>query len=134
MRSPSSLSPTYSPPLFVIVLLRRGDLAVHVVKRARRTDERRGDRKRPGITETPVQPLADEDEHHDDGRELDPDPGEVGTGQTLGGALLRPLFVIHSALKLTACEDFHKLSSAVQPNAARKFTSSQVHETCEVSL
>ncbi|HST08325.1 MAG TPA: hypothetical protein VLJ83_09135 [Gemmatimonadaceae bacterium] len=123
MRSPSSLSPAFSPPpLFIILLLRRRNLAVDVVKRARRSDKDCGDRKHPGIAKASVQPLADEDEYHDYGRELDPDPSEIGTGQTLRGALLRPFFLIHSALKLTACEDFHKLGSTLEPKAARKFT------------
>src|SRR4051812_24451247 len=121
MQSPSSLSPTHSPALFVVTLLRRGNPAIHAVERARCTEKNAADREHPGSTETMIEPLANEGEDEHGDRELNPHSGELGAGQTLRGAVLRPLFIVHCAMKLTACEDFHKRKWPVQPKATRRF-------------
>src|SRR4051812_23540112 len=133
MRSPSSLSPIYSPPLFVVTLLGYGNLAIHAVERAACSEKNSCDGEHPGFTEATVEPLTEEREDEDPSRELDSEPGEVGARQSLRRALFRPLFVIHPARKLTACEDFHKQIAPSSRRQPEDSPASQLHETCEVS-
>src|SRR6185295_16682228 len=107
MRAPSFPSPPHSP-ILVVPFLGRRDLAIDAVKRPARPYNHADDGEQPVGTDAVIDPLSDVQEQDDCKRELDPDPGEIGAGETLGGALLRPFLVIHSAMKLTACEEFHK--------------------------
>src|SRR6185436_387708 len=116
---PASHFPLPAPSLLVVLFLRRGDLAVHTVERARSTDEDAGYREHPVATESSIKPLSGEQEDDDGERELDPQAGEIGAVETLFRGRLRPLFVIHSGMKLTACEDFHKRKSRPFPKRDR---------------
>src|SRR5438105_1804975 len=131
---PSSLFPSSAIPLLVVAFLRRADLAVHVVEGGGGADEHTGNGEQPVEAEFVIEPLASEEEDEDGERELQSQPGEIGAGETLVGTRLRPLSVIHSALKLTACEDFHtqrggrlpKRRRKFQPHASRRSTRSQL--------
>src|SRR2546423_3518840 len=81
---------TIPPSLFVVAPLCRGDLAVHVVESGTTTDEHPSDSEHSAGAEPAIYPLTEEQEDNDSSRELDPDTGEIGAGQTLVGAGLRP--------------------------------------------
>src|SRR4051794_40003534 len=99
MRSPSFPSPSCAPFL-IVLLLRRGDLAIDVVERSTSSDEYSDDGEQAVGTDALIDPLADVQEKDDCQRELYPHPGEIGAGETLRGALLRRFLVTHSAMKL----------------------------------
>jgi hypothetical protein len=107
-------------PLCVVPLLRRADLAVHAIEGSARSNEHSGDGEQAVGAKSVIQPLAGEQEDDDRQRELHPDAGEIGAGETRLGAPLRPFFVIHFALKLTACEEFHKQLTYSFPKGARR--------------
>ena len=94
--------------LFIVAPPRRGDLAIHVVERGSTPNEHPREGEQPIGAKAVIEPLTGEEEGDDGDRELHPDAGEIGAGQALFRAGLRPLFVFHSGEKLTACEDFHK--------------------------
>jgi hypothetical protein len=109
-RTISRTRTTLARSLFVVTPLRRGNLAVHVVESAATTHENSSDGEHSVGAESVIDPLTEEQKGDDGDCELYPDTGEIGAGQALFGAGLRPLFVFHSREKLTACEDFHKRS------------------------
>ena len=84
--------------------------------------------------ETVIEPLTGEEKDDDDQRELDPYAGEIGAGEAAFGARSGPLLVFHSAMKLSACEDFHKRKHGWFRTEAENFSPLQLHERSEVSV
>src|SRR5712671_1220525 len=81
--------------LLVVAPLCRGDLAVHVVERRAAAHEHAGNGEQPIGAKAFIQPLTREQKNDDRKGELDPEASEIGAGQTLFGARLRPFPVFH---------------------------------------
>src|SRR3982074_56813 len=91
--SPLSVSRTGTSGLrsfLVVAPLCFGNLAVHVVERRAAPHEHASNGEQPIGAKAFIQPLTREEKNNDRNGELDPDAGEIGAGQTLFGAGLRP--------------------------------------------